>query len=59
MSLDILILYGSYRRGRMGIRLADYLVNGLKDLGHKAELVDAMAVNLPMLDQRYSDYQTA
>ncbi|AMK16653.1 putative flavoprotein [Sphingobium sp. MI1205] len=56
MALDILILYGSYRRGRMGIRLADYLVTGFQDLGHKAELVDAMAVNLPMLDQRYSDY---
>lgn len=54
--LDILILYGSYRTGRMGIRLADYLIKGFQQLGHKAELVDAMAVNLPMLDQRFSDY---
>ena len=56
MPLNILVLYGSYRRGRMGIRLADYLIDGFKRLGHKAELIDAMAINLPMLDQRYSDY---
>lgn len=56
MALDILVLYGSYRRGRLGIRLADYLVHGFERLGHEAELVDARAVDLPMLDLRYSDY---
>jgi len=56
MPLNILVLYGSYRRNRMGIRLAAYLINGFLALGHKAELIDAMAINLPMLDQRYSDY---
>lgn len=56
MALDILVLYGSYRRGRMGIRLADYMIRGFQQLGHKAELIDAMAADLPMLDLRYSDY---
>ena len=56
MALDIVILYGSYRTGRMGIRLAHYLVRGFQAQGHNAELVDAMAVNLPMLDRRLSDY---
>lgn len=56
MALDILVLYGSYRRGRLGIRLADYLIRGFEGLGHKAELVDAKAIGLPMLDLRYSDY---
>ena len=56
MPLDILVLYGSYRRNRMGIRLVDYLIKGFQTLGHQAELVDAMQVGLPMLDQRYSDY---
>jgi NAD(P)H-dependent FMN reductase len=56
MALDILVLYGSYRRGRLGIRLADYLIDGFQALGHKAELVDAQAVGLPMLDLRYGDY---
>ena len=27
----ILVLYGSYRSDRMGIRLANYLVDGLRD----------------------------
>jgi NAD(P)H-dependent FMN reductase len=56
MPLDILVLYGSYRQGRLGIRLADYMIDGLRALGHKAELVDARAIDLPMLDKRYSDY---
>ncbi|HKY81486.1 MAG TPA: NADPH-dependent FMN reductase [Sphingobium sp.] len=56
MALDILVLYGSYRRGRMGIRLADYLIRQFQQLGHQAELMDAMAVGLPMLDLRFSDY---
>ncbi|MBZ9649448.1 NAD(P)H-dependent oxidoreductase [Sphingobium sp. 3R8] len=56
MALDILVLYGSYRRGRLGIRLADYIVREIEALGHKAELIDAKAVDLPMLDLRYSDY---
>ena len=56
MALDILVLYGSYRRGRLGIRLADYLIAGFEGLGHRAALVDAKAIDLPMLDLRYSDY---
>lgn len=56
MALNILVLYGSYRRGRLGIRLADYIVAEFQKLGHRAELIDAMAIGLPMLDRRYSDY---
>ena len=56
MALDILVLYGSYRRGRLGIRLADYLIRSFEGLGHKAELVDAKAVDLPMLDRMYKEY---
>lgn len=54
--LDLLIFYGSYRRDRMGIRLADYLVRGFAERGHKAELIDAQAVALPMLDRMYKEY---
>jgi len=56
MALDILILYGSYRRGRLGIRLVDYLLHGFAELGHRAELIDAKEIGLPMLDLRHSDY---
>ncbi|MDM0080648.1 MULTISPECIES: NADPH-dependent FMN reductase [Variovorax] len=56
MSDKILVFYGSYRSDRMGIRLADYLVAGLRARGAEAELVDAMQVGLPMLDRMYKEY---
>lgn len=56
MALRIAVLYGSYRTGRMGIRLADFIVSRLNARGELAELVDAKAIDLPMLDRRYSDY---
>ena len=56
MALNIPVIYGSYRAGRMGIRLADFIVSRLNARGERAELIDAMAIGLPMLDQRYADY---
>lgn len=52
----ILVFYGSYRRGRVGIRLAERVVELAESAGAEAELVDAMKVGLPMLDLRFSDY---
>jgi NAD(P)H-dependent FMN reductase len=56
MSNRILVFYGSYRYDRMGIRLADFVVARLRRRGDAAELVDAKAVNLPMLDRMYKEY---
>jgi NAD(P)H-dependent FMN reductase len=56
MGLSILVLYGSYRRDRAGIRLARYVVDQLQERGHTAELIDAQAVGLPMLDRMYKEY---
>jgi NAD(P)H-dependent FMN reductase len=56
MADRILVLYGSYRSDRMGIRLADYLVAGLQARGADAQLIDAKAVDLPMLDRMYKEY---
>ncbi|GAB0119967.1 NADPH-dependent FMN reductase [Acidisoma sp. 7E03] len=56
MSDRILVFYGSYRRDRMGIRLADYLTRELAALGQDVELIDAKAVDLPMLDRMYKEY---
>jgi len=53
---SILVLYGSYRSDRRGIRLADFIVSGLNDRGAAAELIDAKAVGLPMLDRMYKEY---
>ena len=52
----ILVFYGSYRSDRMGIRLARFVVDRLWRRGDDVELVDAKAVNLPMLDRMYKEY---
>ncbi|MEJ0052830.1 MAG: NAD(P)H-dependent oxidoreductase [Methylovirgula sp.] len=52
----ILVIYGSYRVDRLGIRLANYLVRGLSQRGAEAELIDAKAIGLPMLDRMYKEY---
>ena len=56
MSNRILIFYGSYRSDRMGIRLAEFLVGQFRRRGETVELIDAKAVNLPMLDRMYKEY---
>jgi NAD(P)H-dependent FMN reductase len=56
MTDRILVFYGSYRSDRMGIRLADYIVAGLKARGGDVELIDAKAVGLPLLDRMYKEY---
>ena len=52
----VLVVYGSYRSDRMGIRLADYIVGQLSRRGEDAELIDAKAVGLPILDRMYKEY---
>ena len=56
MSHRILVLYGSYRSDRMGIRLAQFVVEGLRKRDDEVELIDARAVGLPMLDRMYKEY---
>jgi len=53
----ILVFYGSYRSDRMGIRLANFVVERLRRRGEAVELIDAKAVNLPMLDRMYKEYK--
>jgi NAD(P)H-dependent FMN reductase len=57
MSNRILVFYGSYRSDRMGIRLANFVVDGLRGRGEDVELIDARAVGLPMLDRMYKEYR--
>jgi NAD(P)H-dependent FMN reductase len=56
MSNRILVFYGSYRSDRTGIRLADFVVKRLRLRGEDVELIDAKAINLPMLDRMYKEY---
>jgi len=56
MGNQILVFYGSYRSDRMGIRLANFLVERLRRRGDAVELIDAKVVNLPMLDRMFKEY---
>jgi NAD(P)H-dependent FMN reductase len=56
MADRILVFYGSYRADRLGIRLANVIVNGLQTSGAQAELIDAREIGLPMLDRMYKEY---
>src|SRR3977135_4482676 len=56
MSARILVFYGSSRSDRLGIRLAHFVVERLRRRGEDVELIDAKAVNLPMLDRMYKEY---
>jgi NAD(P)H-dependent FMN reductase len=56
MTHRLLVLYGSYRSDRMGIRLAQFIVDGLRARGDDVELIDAKAVGLPMLDRMYKEH---
>src|SRR5213596_3847816 len=56
MSNRILVFYGSYRSDRMGIRLANFVVDRLRRRGDDVELIDAKAVDLPMLDRMYKEH---
>ena len=54
--MRLLVFYGSYRRDRMGIRLARYAVGQLRERGHDVELIDAQEVGLPMLDRMFKEH---
>ncbi|WP_085811081.1 NADPH-dependent FMN reductase [Sphingomonas sp. TZW2008] len=56
MSDNILIFYGSYRSDRQGIKLARWLVDAFAARGANAELIDAKAIDLPLLDRMYKEY---
>jgi NAD(P)H-dependent FMN reductase len=56
MNHRILVFYGSYRSDRMGIRLAQFVVEGFRTRGDYVALIDAKAVGLPMLDRMYKEY---
>jgi NAD(P)H-dependent FMN reductase len=56
MADRILVFYGSYRSDRLGVRLADFVVRGLRERGAEVDFIDAKAVGLPMLDRMYKEY---
>src|SRR3954452_12933197 len=52
----ILVLYGSYRSDRMGIRLARFVIENFRARGDDDELIDANMMRIAMLDRMYKEY---
>jgi NAD(P)H-dependent FMN reductase len=55
--LTLAILYGSVRAGRRGIGAARFIEEQLIRRGHRTKLVDALELNLPLLDRMYKEYE--
>lgn len=56
MPLKSVIIYGSARRNRQGIRVARFMLRELEDRGHQTTLVDSLQSDLPFLDLMYKEY---
>jgi len=55
-ALDLVVIYGSVRHHRQGIRAARYVERLLAGRGHRVTLVDPLEVDLPLLDRMYKEY---
>jgi NAD(P)H-dependent FMN reductase len=56
MSLRVLVVYGSVRTARQGIRAARFIVKECRARGHDVTLVDPLEHPLPLLDKMYKEY---
>jgi len=55
-SLDLLIIYGSVRRDRQGIKAARFIAGECAARGNRTTLVDPVEEQLPLLDRMYKEY---
>ncbi|MBS3168306.1 NAD(P)H-dependent oxidoreductase [Candidatus Woesearchaeota archaeon] len=56
MVLNISVIFSSVREGRNGIKAAKFVVNKLKERGHKVDLIDPQVYKIPLLKKIYDDY---
>ena len=56
MSLRTVVVYGSVRTTRQGIRAARFVVNECRARGHDVALIDPAEYRLPLLDKMYKEY---
>jgi len=54
--LTIPILFGSVRHDRTGIRACRWIMEAITRRGHRAVLVDAAEIELPLLDRMYKEF---
>ena len=55
MSLKLVLLVGSVRSDRQGIKVARFVERSLAARGHEVTLVDPVEARLPLLDRMYKD----
>lgn len=56
MSLKMVVIYGSVRSSRQGIRAARFVLDLCRTRGHEAVLVDPLEFALPLIDKMYKEY---
>ena len=56
MSLNVVLIFGSVRAERRGIRAMRFLERGFADRGHAVTTIDPAAYALPLLDRMYKEY---
>ena len=54
--MNIVVIYGSVRKSRLGIRAAKFVVNKLRARKHKVALIDPLVYKLPLLNKTYKEY---
>jgi NAD(P)H-dependent FMN reductase len=57
VGLKCLVLVGSVRSDRQGIKAARYIERSLAARGHDATVVDPVSLQLPLLDRMYKEYE--
>ncbi len=57
LDLNTVVIYGTARRGRQGIKAARFVVRKLEERGHAVTLVDSLDHPLPLLDLMYKEYE--
>lgn len=56
MSLNLVLIYGSVRSERQGIRAARFVERRLSARGHAVTFIDPLEYRLPLLDRMYKEY---
>ena len=54
----IVVIVGSVRSERNGIKVAKWIVSKLKEKNHQVSLVDPMELDLPLLDKMYKEMES-
>ena len=56
MPLRLIVVFGSVRSERQGIRAARFVVSECEKRGHEVTLIDPLEYRLPLLDKMYKEY---